>query len=132
MLLDFGVLLLYIVIACGFLTAALVAGRIIRPNKPYKDKLTTYECGEDTIGTSFIQFNVRFYVIALIFLIFEVEIVLLFPWAVVYKNVGLIALIEMGVFILILLAGFAYVWSQKDLEWVKSEIETEKEHGTNL
>lgn len=121
MLLEFSVVLLYIGLAAVFLTAALVAGAIIRPNKPYKDKLSVYECGEETIGTSFIQFNVRFYIIALIFLIFDVEVVLLIPWAVVYKQVGLLALIEMGIFIMILLAGFAYVWAEKDLEWIKSE-----------
>lgn len=130
MLLDFSVTLLYIGLAAGFLIFSLVAGSIIRPNRPYAGKLSTYECGEETIGSSFIQFNVRFYVIALIFLVFDVEVVLLFPWAIVFNKVGLLALIEMGVFIIILLAGFAYVWAKGDLEWVKGETEEVKENGS--
>ena len=68
------------------------------------------------------QFNIRFYVIALIFLIFDVEVVFLFPWAVVFKELGLLALIEMGIFLLILVVGLAYVWVKSDLDWVKRRV----------
>ena len=68
------------------------------------------------------QFNIRFYVIALIFLIFDVEVVFLFPWAVVFKEMGLLALIEMGIFLLILVVGLAYVWVKADLNWVKRKV----------
>ena len=68
------------------------------------------------------QFNIRFYVIALIFLIFDVEVVFLFPWAVVFKKMGLVALIEMGIFLLILVVGLAYVWVKGDLAWVKRRV----------
>lgn len=92
---------------------------LLRPHRPYPEKLTSYECGEEPIGNAWIRFNVRFYVIALIFLIFEVEIVFLFPWALVYRELGLFAFIEMAVFLLILLVGLAYVWVKGDLDWDK-------------
>jgi NADH-quinone oxidoreductase subunit A len=117
---DFGAVLLYAVLSFLFVIASLIAGSIIRPKKPYGEKLSTYECGEDTIGTAFVQFNVRFYIIALIFLIFDVEVAALIPWAVIYKKYGILALVEMGIFILILIAGFAYIWVKGDLEWVTS------------
>ncbi|HLG42145.1 MAG TPA: NADH-quinone oxidoreductase subunit A, partial [Planctomycetota bacterium] len=104
-------------------------GSIIRPKRPYPEKLTTYECGEDTIGSAFVQFNVRFYIIALIFLIFDVEVASLIPWATVYKKFGIVALIEMGIFMLILISGFAYIWVKRDLEWVKSLGEIRRDDG---
>lgn len=69
-----------------------------------------------------VQFNIRFYVIALIFLIFDVEVVFLFPWAVVFKELGWLAFIEMGIFLIILLVGLAYVWKKADLDWVKLNV----------
>lgn len=117
---DFGAVLLYAVLSFLFVLASLVAGAIIRPRRPYEQKLSTYECGEEAIGTAFVQFNVRFYIIALVFLIFDVEVAALIPWAVIYKKYGLLALVEMGIFILILIAGFAYIWAKGDLAWVKS------------
>lgn len=117
---DAASILLYIVLSIGFVTASLVAGSLLRPKHPYAQKLSTYECGEDTIGSSFIQFNVRFYIVALIFLIFDVEVAALFPWATVFNLYGPIPFIEMLVFIGILLVGFAYVWVKGDLEWIRS------------
>jgi NADH-quinone oxidoreductase subunit A len=84
--------------------------------------METYECGEESEGSAWLQFNIRFYVIALIFLIFDVEVVFLFPWAVVFKEMGLLALIEMGIFLLILVVGLAYVWVKADLNWVKRKV----------
>jgi NADH-quinone oxidoreductase subunit A len=117
---DAASILLYIVLSIGFVTVSLVAGSLLRPKNPYAQKLTTYECGEDTIGTAFIQFNVRFYIIALIFLIFDVEVAALFPWATVFRQGGALPFIEMLIFIGILLVGFAYVWVKGDLEWIRS------------
>ncbi len=117
---DFANVLVYLLVACGFILGSLTAGKLIRRSRPDEQKLSTYECGEDTIGTSWIQFNVRFYIIALIFLIFDVEIAVLFPWTVVFKEVGLLAFVEMMVFMTILLVGFAYVWAKGDLEWLTS------------
>lgn len=117
---DFANVLVYVIVAIGFVLASLVAGMVFRRHRPDPAKLSTYECGEDTIGTAWIQFNVRFYVIALIFLIFDVEIAVLFPWTTIFKEVGLLALVEMFVFLGILVVGFAYVWVKGDLEWLKS------------
>ena len=86
------------------------------------DKLLSYECGEIPEGSAWVQFNIRFYVIALIFLIFDVEIVFLFPWAVVYQELGLLAFIEAFIFVVILVVGFAYVWIKGDLDWVKMNV----------
>ena len=81
--------------------------------------MTTYECGEDPVGDTRIRFNIRFYVVALIFLIFDVEVVFLFPWALVYKELGWFAFVEMLVFLAILFVGYAYVWRKGDLDWDK-------------
>jgi NADH-quinone oxidoreductase subunit A len=86
-----------------------------------------YECGEDPVGDTHIKFNARFYVIALIFLIFDVEIVFLFPWAVVFRQIGVLAFVEMFIFIGILLVGLAYVWAKGDLEWIRSIQTTSEE-----
>merc|ERR1711964_504791 len=83
-----------------------------------KEKSMAYECGEEPVGDTRIKFNTRFYLIALIFLIFDVEIVFLFPWAVVYRKIGMLAFVEMLIFIVILLVGLAYVWAKGDLEWI--------------
>ena len=119
---DFANVLVYLLIAAGFATGSLVLGWVLRPNRPTPEKLTTYECGEDPIGSAWIQFNVRFYIIALIFLIFDVEIAVLFPWVTIFKKAGfgLIALVEILVFVGILAVGFVYVWAKGDLEWLKS------------
>ena len=126
---DWANVLVYLLVACAFITGSLTIGRILRPNKPTPEKLTTYECGEDTIGSAWIQFNVRFYIIALIFLIFDVEIAVLFPWALIFKQVGLLGLIEIFVFVGILVVGFAYVWVKGDLEWLRSLGEVRSEPG---
>lgn len=98
---------------------AMVAASVVRPSKPNPIKNSTYECGEIPIGEPWIRFNVRFYVIALVFLLFDVEVVFLLPWAMVYKQLGWFAFIEMIIFVVILLAGFAYVWAKGDLDWEK-------------
>ena len=96
------------------------------------DKLVSYECGEIPEGSAWVKFNIRFYVIALIFLIFDVEIVFLFPWAVVYQELGLLAFIEAFIFVLILVVGFAYVWAKGDLDWVKMNVRYGKGRYANL
>ncbi len=117
---DFANVLVYLLVSAAFIFGSLTVGWVLRPNRPTPQKLTTYECGEDTIGSAWIQFNVRFYIIALIFLIFDVEIAVLFPWATIFKQYGFLALAEMLLFVGILVVGFAYVWVKGDLEWLKS------------
>lgn len=117
MLSDFGIILLYFILGFIFVGIGLVAAAIIRPSHPNPIKNSTYECGEIPIGEPWIRFNVRFYVIALVFLLFDVEVVFLLPWAVVFKQLGWFAFIEMIVFVVILMAGLAYVWGKGDLDW---------------
>jgi len=108
----------------GFLLMALMMfiQRLIAPKNESELKLDTYECGEVPEGEGWIQFNIRFYVIALIFIIFDVEVVFLFPWSVVFKDMGFLTFIEVFVFIAILLVGLAYVWVKGDLDWVKMKL----------
>ncbi len=119
MLTDFGIILLFMITGAVFVGIGIFASALIRPSKPTPLKLTTYECGEEAIGSPWIKFNIRFYVVALVFLLFEVEIVFLFPWAVVFKELGWYSFLSMVIFVVILLAGLAYVWAKGDLDWDK-------------
>ena len=120
MLTDFGIVLLFLIIGFIFVALGLITAAIIRPSHPNPVKQSTYECGEELItGSPWIKFNIRFYVVALIFLLFDVEIVFLLPWAVVFQELGWFAFIEMVVFVVILLAGLAYVWAKGDIDWEK-------------
>jgi len=119
---DFLTVFAFLFIGGLIIGVTLYIAKLLRPNNPQPQKYETYECGEELEGPSWVQFNIRFYVIALIFIVFDVEIIFLFPWAVVFKQLGLFALIEMLVFIGILLVGLAYVWSRGDLEWVRLKI----------
>src|SRR5262250_783611 len=86
-----GYLMLFVLIGVGFIFIHLVIGKLIRPAKPHADKLTVYECGEPTIGSAWIQFDLRYYVVALLFVIFDVEVAFFFPWAVVFGNANALA-----------------------------------------
>ena len=119
MLTEFGRVLIFMIVGVVFVAGGLVFAWLLRPNRPYPSKLTTYECGEVPVGYTRARFNIRFYVVALIFLLFDVEVVFLFPWAIVYKELGWFAFIEMLVFLGILIVGYAYVWRKGDLEWDK-------------
>ena len=119
---DFGTVFFAVILGIVMVAIPLVISWLVAPSNKTKDKLDTYECGEEAERSAWLQFNIRFYIIALIFLIFDVEVVFLFPWAVVFKEMGLLALIEMGIFLLILIAGLAYVWVKSDLDWVKRRI----------
>lgn len=102
--------------------------RVVAPKKPNPEKLTSFECGEEPTGSAWLPFNPRFYVIALVFLLFEVEMVFVFPWATVFGSHeissfeprwGLLSLIEMFIFLGVLILGLVYVWVKGDLEWIK-------------
>jgi NADH:ubiquinone oxidoreductase subunit 3 (subunit A) len=129
MLLNFASVLLFLVVGFAMLAFTLLLSRLIQAKgKPGKDKYIPYECGEVPEGTAWIRFDIRFYVFALIFIIFDVEIVFLLPWAVVFRQLGSFAFIEGLIFIAILAVGLAYVWKKGDLEWVKpSDLEAMKE-----
>jgi NADH-quinone oxidoreductase subunit A len=120
MLWGFASVLLFLLLGFVFLSIALVLSRLIQAKGiPGIDKYIPYECGEVPEGSAWIRFNIRFYVFALIFIIFDVEIVFLLPWSVVFKELGAFAFVEGLIFIGILFVGLAYVWKKGDLEWVK-------------
>ncbi len=114
-------ILAFIVVGVAFLVVNLLVWKVIRPSRFSEEKLTTYECGENPVGSAWVQFNIRFYVFALIFIIFDVEAVFLLPWAAVFRELGLLAFLEGLVFIAILVVALAYVWRKGDLEWVRTE-----------
>ena len=127
---EFGKIFLFLIIGVLLVSGTLLLSKVLAPNKPTPLKLTSYECGEEPTGNSWVQFNTRFYVIALIFLLFDVEMVFIFPWTTVFGQKTLLAaspawgwltLIEMFVFVGILILGLVYVWKRGDLDWIKPE-----------
>jgi NADH-quinone oxidoreductase subunit A len=123
---EFAAVAAFAAMAVGFGVGGLTIGRILRPNFPETNKAIIYECGELPIGGAWFNFNPRFYLIALVFVIFEVEIALTFPVVAVYKDwiaqspaMGLVALVELLLFTAILVLGLAWVWIHGDLEWVR-------------
>lgn len=127
----FGEVLIFILGGIIFVLVTLFVAKLIRPHRPNPEKLATYESGEEPISSAWPQFNIRFYIIALIFLLFEVEIVFLFPWSTIFANKELIketgglwgwfALAEMFVFIFVLALGLVYAWAKGHLDWIKPD-----------
>ena len=113
--------LVFLLTIVGLLVFVFVLWKVLRPERLSEEKKTTYECGEDPVGSAWIQFNIRFYVFALIFVVFDVEAVFLLPWAVVFRELGALAYVEGLVFIGILVVALAYVWRKGDLSWVRPE-----------
>ncbi|WP_134090318.1 NADH-quinone oxidoreductase subunit A [Olivibacter sp. XZL3] len=125
---EFGKVFVYLLVGTLLVIFTLLLGKLLSPRKPTAAKLSTYECGEVAQGSSWIQFNARFYVVALVFLLFDVEMVFIFPWTTVFGSTALInaderwgwyTLAEMFIFIGILVVGLFYVWKKGDLEWIK-------------
>jgi NADH-quinone oxidoreductase subunit A len=130
---DFLPIIIFIALAFVLIGLPLAIQHLVTPRQNKGgDKLESYECGELPEGSAWVKFNIRFYVIALIFLIFDVEIAFLFPWAVVYQELGFLAFIEAFLFVFILLVGFAYVWAKGDLDWVKMNVRYGKGRYANL
>jgi NADH-quinone oxidoreductase subunit A len=115
--LNYLPILLFIGIAFVFGAVVLLAGSFIRPSRPYRSKLAPYESGSPLFSDARIQFPMRYYIIAMLFVIFDIEIIFMIPWAIRFQSLGLLGLIEMLVFITILLAGFWYAWKKGALEW---------------
>jgi NADH-quinone oxidoreductase subunit A len=113
--------LVFLLAIVGLMAFVLILWKLLRPQRFSELKTTTYECGEEPVGSAWIQFNIRFYVFALIFLVFDVEAVFLLPWAVVFRDLGALAYVEGLVFIGILVVALAYVWRKGDLAWVRPE-----------
>lgn len=108
---------IFLILGVVFVLITLWIAKLVRPHRPSDPKLSNYECGEQPIGTAWIQYNPRFYIFALLFVIFDVEVIFLFPWVVVYRSLGLFALIEMLIFIGILLIGLVWAWKKGVLKW---------------
>ncbi len=178
-----GYLALFVGIALVFVFVNLLVGRLLRPHNPHQEKGEIYECGEPTIGSSYVQFDLRFYIVALLFIIFDVEVAFFFPWATVFgkseqlaelagdgaaveagalsvdaqrllsemgvgiseqtipaggeqaiaasaKTLSLITLIDIGVFFVVLMLGFFYVWKRGDLDWVKAVVNERRRDRT--
>jgi NADH-quinone oxidoreductase subunit A len=130
--------LIFIAFGAGFVLLNLAVGQLVRPKAPNPEKAAIYECGEPSIGTSWVQFDLRFYIIALVYLVFDVEVALFYPWAVAYgqaadlgQAIGVdpfvirqVALVDMLFFFGVLVVGFAYLWRFGYLDWVRSAATT--------
>jgi NADH-quinone oxidoreductase subunit A len=114
---SYSVVLAVLVAGALLVAVAFTAGRLIAPHRPNYSKLTTYECGIDPVGEGWSQSQIRYYVYGFLFVIFDVESVFLFPWARVFKDLGYGAVVEMGIFILILAVGLLYAWRKGVLRW---------------
>jgi NADH-quinone oxidoreductase subunit A len=110
-------ILVLIAIALAFALGSVVFSRLIGQKKPSTVKLAPYECGMPPVGSARERVSVKFYIIAMLFIVFDIEAVFLYPWAVMFKRLGLFGFVEMGVFIAILLVGYVYVWKKGALEW---------------
>lgn len=121
---DFLVVLVFMAFGVSFVVLNIhILSKLLRKDAPFHVKGLSYECGEPTYGSSFIRFDIRFYAIALVFLVFDVEVVFLVPWAVALKEMaaaghGLFAFSEAAVFVAILTVGLVYVWAKGDIEWI--------------
>ena len=115
--LNYIPILIFIVVALAFGVVSLLLGWVVRPSHPYQAKLKTYESGSPLFQDARVQFPMRYYIIAMLFVIFDIETVFIFPWAVVFNQLGLFGLVEMMLFIVILLVGYFYAWKKGALEW---------------
>ena len=125
MLMAYASVAAFMLVAAGFVLVSMIAGKLIRPDNPYPEKVETYECGEAPVGQAWFNFNPRFYIIALIYIVFDVEIAFIYPVATVFKRwvaqgSGLFAFVEIFLFVAILMLGLVYVWVKGDLEWIRS------------
>ena len=119
MLQDYAFVGIFILVGAALVAIPILLSRLIAPRKPNSIKSETYECGMETIGETWVQFKAQYYIYALVFAIFDIETVFLFPWAVAYKGFATIfPLVEMILFILILAGGLLYAWRKGALEWV--------------
>lgn len=118
MLLSYLPIFILILLATGFALATLLLSHVLGPRRPTHAKLTPYECGIDPMGSARERFSVKFYLVAMLFIVFDIEVVFLYPWAVILNSLKLFGLMEMILFLGILLIGLLYVWKKGGLEWV--------------
>jgi NADH-quinone oxidoreductase subunit A len=114
---DYLPILLFLGVSTILAIALLAIGSLLGPKRPGTDKLSPYECGFEAFEDARMKFDVRYYLMAILFIVFDLEIAFLFPWAVVFRDIGIVALVEMAMFLLLLVVGFFYVWKKGALEW---------------
>ena len=120
---DFSPVIIFTIMATVLVALPLILQSLLSPkSNKGGDKLIPYECGELPEGSAWVKFNIRFYIIALSFLIFDVEVMFMYPWAVVFKDLGLHAFVDLLIFITVLAVGYIYVWVKGDLDWVKMKL----------
>ncbi len=129
MLFHFSAVLVFLLMSVAFIFGNLLLGSLARPKHPTQEKLRIYECGEPAIGSTWIRYNIRFYTIALVYLIFDVEVVFLFPALLVLKEIRALALLEVLTFVLILALGLVYAWRYGNLEWIRTSTGVPGEEG---
>ena len=117
MLAEYLPTLLFLIVASVIGVALLVVGNTLGPKRPSLEKLSPYECGFEAFESARMQFDVRYYLVAILFIVFDLEIAFVFPWALVFRELGVFGLVEMGVFLSLLVIGFIYVWKKGALEW---------------
>ena len=117
MLAEYLPTLLFLIVATGIGIALILIGNLLGPKRPSAEKLSPYECGFAPFEDARMQFDVRYYLVAILFIVFDLEIAFVFPWALVFRELGVFGLIEMGVFLALLVIGFVYVWKKGALEW---------------
>ena len=117
MLAEYLATLLFLIVATGIGIALIIVGNVLGPKRPTAEKLSPYECGFGALENARAQFDVRYYLVAILFIVFDLEIAFVFPWALVFRELGVFGLIEMGVFLGLLVIGFIYVWKKGALEW---------------
>ena len=117
MLAEYFPILLFLIVALAVGVVPIVLGKLLGPNRPDPEKLSPYECGFEAFEDARMKFDVRYYLVAILFILFDLEIAFLFPWAIVLQELGWFGVISMGVFLLILVVGFIYEWKKGALEW---------------
>ena len=117
MLAEYLPTLLFLIVALGIGVALIIVGNVLGPKRPSAEKLSPYECGFNAFEDARMQFDVRYYLIAILFIVFDLQIACVFPWALVFRELGPFGLVEMGVFLALLVIGFVYVWKKGALEW---------------
>jgi NADH-quinone oxidoreductase subunit A len=115
---NYAIVVVFLLLGILLPVVALTAGKLLRPNRPTAAKQTTYESGIEPFHEANVRFHARYYIFALLFVIFDVETVFLYPWAVAYDKLGLFALVEMLIFVVMLLIGLVYAWKKKVLTWL--------------
>lgn len=117
MLSEYWPILLFLAVSSVIGISLMVLGSVLGPKRPSSEKLSPYECGFEAFEDARMQFDIRYYLVAILFIAFDLEIAFVFPWAVIFRSLGVVGLVEMGIFMGLLILGFVYIWKKGALEW---------------